>query len=166
MKLARTHALILAVAFGLRAAWALFVPVRPLSDSFAYDTFAQNLANGLGFGWNAGEPTAFWMPGTSMLYAVCYRLFGHSYTPIVILNILLGVWIVWAAMRLSEKWFDVRTGLVTGWLLAVWPNLIQFTTILASELLFMALMLAALLLWQFWERVWWQRACARNSGCP
>lgn len=149
MKITRAPILILVVAFCVRAGWALFVPVMPLSDSYAYDTFAQNLANGLGYGWNAGEPTVFWMPGTAMVYALFYRTFGHAYSPIVILNVLLGVWIVLAAMWLSEKWFDARTGLVTGWLLALWPNLIQFTSILASELLFMALVLAALLLWQF-----------------
>ncbi len=139
---------ILALAFLLRLIWAIAVPVQPLSDGVAYDAFAQNMVNGLGFGWQAGAPTAHWPPGVSLTYAVFYFIFGHTYVPIVVLNLALGVFIVAAAMQLAAWWFNPRVSWVTGFLLALWLNLIEFTTILASELLFCALLLGALLLWE------------------
>lgn len=143
----RLALVILALALTFRAAWALAVPVQPFSDPLAYDTLAQSLASGGGFGFQPGAPTAHWMPGAPLVYAFFYFLFGHTFAPIVIMNIALGVFVVAAAIRLAGWWFDRRVSLVTGLLLAIWPNLIEFTTLLASELLFSALLLGALLAW-------------------
>lgn len=138
---------ILALALVLRIAWAIAVPVQPLSDSSGFDLLAQNLANGGGFGFRPGAPTAQWVPGPPFVYAFFYLIFGHTYLPIVILNIALGVFIVAEVIQLAEWWFGRRVSLVTGLLLALWLNLIEFTTLLASELLFCALLLGALLVW-------------------
>lgn len=78
------YARILLVALVLRAVWAFFVPVVPISDSNAYDVFAQNLA---------------------------------------------------------------RVAILTGALLSLWPSQIEFTTVVASELPFVTLLLVALWVW-------------------
>lgn len=145
--------MVMGLALLVRVLWASLVPVEPISDSAAYDLLARNLANGQGYGMTINAPTAFWVPGTAMVYALLYRLFGHSYLPAVLLNLLLGTWIVGATMWLSEKWFDARVSIVAGLLVALWMNLIEFTTLLASELLFIALLLAALIVWQSRSRV-------------
>ena len=85
---------IVCVAICVRAIWAMAVPVVPVSDSVAYDTFASNLANGDGYGWRPESPTAYWPVGTSAMYALLYAMFGHVYWPIVFFNIVLGVGIV------------------------------------------------------------------------
>lgn len=138
---------ILLLGTGLRILWAIAVPVVPVSDSNAYDVFALNLATGQGYGWEAGSPTAYWPPGTSFIYAIFYKLFGHSYLPIVIFNLFLAVAIIWVSMRLAEIWFCRRTAVITGLLLACWPALIEYTTILASELIFTALTFVSILIW-------------------
>lgn len=158
MNRSRSFLLILALALALRAAWAAAVPVQPLSDGHAYDVLAQNIWNGTGYGWLPGEPTAYWAPGTPFVYAFLFFIFGHTYTPIVILNLLLGVFVVAAAMQLAAGWFNPRVGLLTGVVLALWLNLIEFTTILASELLFCALLLGALLAWTHPVQSWQRRA--------
>ena len=126
----------------LRTAWGLFVPVVPISDSSAYDVFAQNIASGHGFCFVPGQLTAFWAVGTAAIYSVFFSVFGHHYFPIVLFNIALGVGTVVIAMSLARTWFGDLTAVLTGWLLALWPLLIQFTTILASEILFNFCMLA------------------------
>lgn len=158
MNKSRFYFAILLLALVLRVAWALAVPVQPVSDGHAYDVFAQNLVSGSGFGWLPGQPTAYWAPGASFVYAVLFILFGHTYVPIVILNIALGVFVVGAAMQLAEWWFNRRVSLVTGLVLGLWPNLIEFTTLLATELLFCALLLAALLAWTHPAYGWRRRA--------
>ncbi len=145
---------VLVLALLLRIAWAVAVPVVPVSDGTAYDLFAQNLVRGLGFGFQAGEPTAHWPPGVSAVYALFYMSVGHTYLPIVLLNIVLGVFMVAAAMQLAAWWYNPYVSVITGFLLALWLNLIEFTTLLASEQLFCALLLGALLVWEHpgWSR--------------
>ncbi len=144
----RYYRWILVVAFVLRLIWAIAVPVEPVSDSNAYDTFAQNLANCQSYGWDCDHPTAYWPVGTSFVYALLYRSFGHHYAPIVGLNILLGLATIWLSMYLAEKWFHRRVAVITGVLLALWVSQIQFVTVLASEPIFTFLIVAALALWE------------------
>ncbi|MBD2021873.1 glycosyltransferase family 39 protein [Leptolyngbya sp. FACHB-36] len=135
------------VALLLRVAWAIAVPVIPVSDSNAYDTFAQNLAQCGNYGWDCTTPSAYWPVGTSFVYSLLYRAFGHHYLPIVLLNLLLAIATIWLAMHLAETWFGRRSAAMTGILLACWVSQIQFTTVLASEQPFMLLTVAALALW-------------------
>jgi len=144
---------ILLTAVLVRIIWALAVPVAPISDSVAYDTLAQNLASGFGYGWQPGEPTAYWPVGTSFIYSIFYRLLGHTYLPIIIFNTFLAIVTILATMYLANKWFDHRTAILAGLFLAVWPGQVQFTTVLASELIFTALVLVTL-------AVWWTEAIA------
>ncbi len=139
---------VLALALALRVAWAIAVPVVPESDCHAYDVFARNLAAGHGYCWQPDEGgTAYWPVGTSFLYSIVYRLFGFHYGPIVALNVLIGAAVVWLTAVLASRWFGQRTGLVAGLLMAVWPSQIEFTTVLASEVPFMACVCAALAVW-------------------
>jgi hypothetical protein len=143
----RRAAAILAGALVLRLLWAVAVPVAPMFDSVIYDLFARNLAAGLGYSWEAGKPTVFWPVGTAFLYSLPYRAFGPRYLPATLMNVAFGVAVVALAMRLTRGWFGPAAALVAGGLLAAWPGLVEFTTILASELPFMAVVLGALAVW-------------------
>lgn len=147
-------------AFLLRVGWALPVPVIPVSDSNAYDVFAQNIAAGYGFSWRPGELTAYWAVGTAAVYALIYSFFGHSYVPIVVLNIMVGLGTVALAMSLARRWLGPAPAVLTGWILAIWPLMIQFTTILASEMLFNFCVLAAFWMASMPGWKWLSRAVA------
>jgi len=135
------------MALLLRVAWALAVPVAPVSDSHVYDLLARNLAQGLGFCWEAGNPTAQWPVGTSFIYSIFYRVFGLSYTPIIVFNIILSLTTIWLTMLLADRWFNRKVAIIAGYLSACWPVEIQFATILASELIFNLLMVTMLAIW-------------------
>ena len=139
---------VLPVAAGLRVLWALLVPVAPLSDGYAYDVFARNLAAGLGYCWSAGHLTAHWPVGTSFIYSLFYRMFGFTYLPIVVFNILISVATIWITMVLAEKWFGHRAATIAGLLLAFWPAQIEFTSVLGSEMIFNFLLMTWLLAWE------------------
>ncbi|GET43149.1 glycosyltransferase family 39 protein [Microseira wollei] len=147
------------LALLLRVLWVVAVPVVPISDSHAYDTLARNLATGIGYRWSSDSlPTAFWPVGTSLIYSLLYRVFGFTYLPIVIFNLLLSAIIIFCSMRLAQTWFNRSVAIATGLLLALWPSKIQFTTVIASELPFIALVLVALLLWINERTNLWLRA--------
>ena len=126
---------ILCIAIGLRLLWALFIPVVPISDSIAYDTFALNLWQHGTYGWTPDNPESYWAVGTSAIYALLYMLFGHSYWAVVILNILLSTGIIYFSYRLVEIFFpETFAPVITAYLLALWPTGIMYVTVLASEL--------------------------------
>lgn len=150
------------IALCLRILWAIVVPVIPVSDGHAYDILALNLANGYGYGFRShlgelGLPS--WPVGVSFIYSIFYRLFGHTYTPIVIFNLFLAGVTIAMAMHLAAKWFGQQVALLTGLLLALWPGQIQFTTVLASELIVNALVLLAMVIWFKDQTPSWSRSC-------
>lgn len=131
------------VAFVLRLSWAMAIPVVPLSDGHAYDVFAQNIAQGYGYGWEPYKPSAYWPVGTSAIYAFFYRAFGHHYLVVALFQVVVGLAVVVAATHLARRWFDARVAVATAWILACWPLLIEYTTLLASELYFLLFVMAA-----------------------
>jgi hypothetical protein len=60
---------------------------------------------------------------------------------------LLGTLIVGLTWNLARHAMGSKAAAVAAWLTACWPLLIEFTTILASELLFIALVLTSLNVW-------------------
>lgn len=143
----RATIVVLAIGLVLRMGWAALVPVDPISDSAAYDAFARTIVEHGVYGWTADQPSAFWPVGTSAIYAGLYFLFGHSYVPVVILNIILGIGIVALTMMLTHVFFDDATAIVAGGLMAVWPSQVAYVTILASELPFTFFVMLGMTAW-------------------
>jgi hypothetical protein len=138
---------IVAVALLLRLAWAVCVPVDPVSDGVLYDAFAKSIASGHGFAFADGTMTEYWPVGTSAIYALLYVIFGDQPWVLPIFQAFVGAFIVYLTWRLAEQTLGARVAACTAWLTTLWPLLIEFTTINASELLFIAMMLLALNIW-------------------
>jgi hypothetical protein len=136
------------VGLVLRLLWIAVIPVSPLSDGIAYWEFARSLASGHGYAYPDGSLTAYWPVGTSAVYALGQLALGPGFLSVLVINVLVYLGTAWALW----KWAD-NLGLTSGqralsaWLLAVWPLGIQFSTVVASELLFNALWMSALALW-------------------
>ena len=143
----RYYTWILLLALVLRSLWGIAVPVIPLADSYAYDVFAQNLVNCQNYGWTCHEPSAYWPVGTSFIYSLFYHVFGHSYWPIVIFHILVALITIGLTIGLAEGWFGRQVAALAGIFMAIWPSQVQMTTILASEPIFNALVMAVLVIW-------------------
>lgn len=135
------------IAFVVRALWAICVTVDPVADSYLYNVFAHNIASGKGYVFPAGNLTVYWPVGTSAIYAALYFLFGTSFLPIVLFNLVIGTAIVWLTHAISARYLNQCTANIAALLVASWPILIEFTTVLASELIFIFLMLTAIYVW-------------------
>ena len=143
----RRPAFIMAAALALRLLWAAYVPVNPVSDGVLYDAFARSIVAGHGYAFADGTLTEYWPVGTSATYAALYYLFGVRPWVLPVFQALLGAAIVGLTWNIARRFLDLKVAAMAGWLTAIWPLLIQFTTILASELLFIALVLASLNIW-------------------
>lgn len=161
---------VIALAVVVRVVWAAVVPVEPMSDSAAYDTLAQHLAAGNGYSLQKFipgvsedlppedvTPSAYWAVGAPAVYAACFKVFGHTYWPIVAVNLLANVMTIALVMKLTAMWFCPKRAAVAGLCLAVWPGQFMFVTVLASELMFALGMVAVLFVWtrQNWA-AWWR----------
>ncbi|MCC5869649.1 MAG: glycosyltransferase family 39 protein [Gammaproteobacteria bacterium] len=138
---------VLGLAFVLRVAWALAVPVIPVSDAAAYAAFARTMAESGVFGWTSDEPFAFWPPGTTFLHAAVFWLFGVWDSAVVALNILLSLGCILLTIRLGSRFFGHRVGLCAGLVMALWPTLVLYPTVYASEIPFLFFSMLALDLW-------------------
>ena len=143
------------VGMALRLLWALIMPVNPVSDGAAYNAFARNLVEHGVYGWDPETPSAYWAVGTSAIVAATYFLFGAGSTiGIVLTNLAASLLILLMIFRVGKLYFDNRVALAALAITALWPNLIIFTTVLSSELYFIALTLLGLWLWARPGR-WW-----------
>ena len=128
----------------LRVVWMLLVDIDPVSDSAVYDEFAKSLVEGRGFAFQDGTLTAFWPVGSSAIYACLYWIFGYNYLVFEIFHLIVGCSIIWLGWLVSKRFFDEE---VAGWAaltLSVWPLLIEFTTVISSELFFILILLISL----------------------
>lgn len=154
----RWFLIILASGFALRLAWALAVQVSLESDSVVYDQLAWNLATHGAYAWDSGDLTAYWPVGTAFVYSLIYRLFGHSPEAIAALNVLIGTMSIALIMALGRRWFSETTAIAAGAIAALWPSQIEFTSVLASELLFnFALLLSLWAASAVPIRSWWMK---------
>src|SRR6187401_1407166 len=97
--------IVLLIAAGLRLAWAINLPIVPVSDGTIYDLFARRLAAGQGYTWESGAASARWPVGTSFVYSLVYRLAESPYGAIAALHIALALVLIGATMALAKRWF-------------------------------------------------------------
>lgn len=139
--------IIAGVGLALRLAWAALVPVIPLSDSYIYWITSQNIVNHGTYGIEHDRPFSYWPVGTSGIYALGYQIFGINLIAVQILNILAGLSVIITTGLLARLWFGETVGLLAAAIICLWPSLIFYSTIMASEVFFMAFVNIALLAW-------------------
>lgn len=136
------------LALLLRFVWVGMIGVHPESDSVAYQTFAQNIVNFGVYGWEPSQPGAYWPVGTSAILAAGYSVFGFDSGVVVALNLVTTVGIMILTWYLGFVYFGVLTARISALLIACWPLLIQFTSIISSELFFMFFTLLSVASWE------------------
>ncbi len=131
--------LFLGLGFALRMLWIVFVPTQLYADWEWYDKLAYHMSQVCRYEED-GAPTAYWPIGYPLFLATIYWIFGHSYFAVKIISVFLSMSICLftylAAKRIVGP-VGARLSLV---ILALFPSQIFFTSILASEILFTALL--------------------------
>lgn len=157
-------AAILAVAFGLRLAWALGVASatrwRFAWDASFYDRLARELLEGKGFLWHSGEPTAYMLPGYPFLLAGAYGLFGDDLLVAKLLNVGLATLTCFFTYRIGLRAYGPRVGLLAAAIFAVFPGDIYFASTTLSDVFFVCVLCGSL-----WACLAWSdREAQRGPG--
>jgi 4-amino-4-deoxy-L-arabinose transferase-like glycosyltransferase len=138
---------VLFIALVLRFIWSMIIPVAPVSDSVMYHEFAKVISDTGRYAFPEGNLTAYWPVGTPAIYGLLYSIFGQNYDVIVFANIFVGVLTTYFIFAIAQNWFGSKCAIISSLIYALWPSQIEFTTILASELLFNLFVLAGIYFW-------------------
>jgi 4-amino-4-deoxy-L-arabinose transferase-like glycosyltransferase len=128
-----------ALAFVLRAAWALVygrIEAGP-NDALFYEIAAGNLAGGHGYTQLFGDPTAHWPPGFPFLVSIGYRVFGTHVKLGLALNVALGAATAMLLYLVAKEAMGRAAGRVAGVSFAILPAPIFFTGLFLSETTFL-----------------------------
>lgn len=151
---------ILGFCFVLTAAYAFYFKIQPAVDARAYDRIAQNIAGGFGYRENLDKDLAYDYaiarvgPLYEYFLAGIYKIFGHSYAAVWLIQALLhtlAAWFIYLTAFLVFLNSDSRKkiAVLAAAIVAFYPDLIEISAMLMSETLY--LFLLCLVLWLFFR---------------
>jgi 4-amino-4-deoxy-L-arabinose transferase-like glycosyltransferase len=142
----RPHLLPLLAVVGLagavRLAWVATIHAPPVSDYLFYYQTAAGLTAGHGYAI-LGHPTAFFPVGYPAFLAALFALFGTSLATLKAANVALWALAAALAYVLGVQLGGRRVGLVGGLIVALYPDYVIYSSLAASENLFVPLLLGA-----------------------
>jgi 4-amino-4-deoxy-L-arabinose transferase-like glycosyltransferase len=136
--------LVFAISFALRAAWAAWVEVTPVSDFRGYDLMAVRWLDTGVFGGPGRY--AYRTPGYPAFLALIYAVFGHSWKAAAFAQAVLGALTSGFVTALATYVLSSRGSVVAGLLHALSPTALAYVPVLASENLAVLLLIVGLLL--------------------
>ena len=135
-----------ALYLSLRVGILMVVPIEQHSDNLWYYARGVALASGQGYSED-GVTTAYWPPGWPGFLGLAFWLFEPS--PVVgqIANLVFSILIFFISLSLGSLIFADRiVGRLTVAILTIYPNQIGYVPVLATELFYTALLLAAVVI--------------------
>ncbi|MDW8226528.1 MAG: glycosyltransferase family 39 protein [Anaerolineales bacterium] len=112
-------------------------------DQYIYLDLGRNLAAGNGFvvsgeTWVArpGMPTSIFPPLYPIVVGVSFVVFGDSFVPLRLLNVLLSSIVAVVAYSMGRSLFGDVVGFISGVVVALYPTHIMYTRPLMSEGIF------------------------------
>ena len=135
---------LLLAALLLRLLFLLYFGAITTPDTIGYTSLAEGLVQGKFY---TQVNNIFRLPGYPLFAGVIYTATGSSNTALILAQILLSSTTALLAYAIASEVFDRRTGVWTGWLVALNPALAYYTTVLLAETLM--IFLSALVTWAF-----------------
>ncbi len=132
---------ILGVAIAVRVAWLLYFPAQPYADSEWYFRTAAQLAAGHGYVWDleSRRPLVGWPVGYPALLAGFFVVTEPSVALAQVLNVLFSIACVALTYAIADRLFGRTVAMLTGLVLAFFPGMVVYTSLVSTDLLFMLL---------------------------
>ncbi|HID86043.1 MAG TPA: phospholipid carrier-dependent glycosyltransferase, partial [Anaerolineae bacterium] len=144
--------LIFAIALVPRVYVALNDRSLPMSDERTYDKYAWSFAQNEGrvekgkYIYHPLGSFTYRPPGYPLFLGLIYKAFGHSYPAARAIQAVLGAASCALIYLIGQRIFDKIVGLISAILVATYPLMIQVSSFLLSETLFVFLLQAFILL--------------------
>lgn len=139
------YLLIFLFAFAVRAVYLWEIHDEPvfsllLGDAQSYDTWAREISGG---NW-LGDRVFYQAPLYPYFLAVIYTFLGRDFLVVRIIQIILGIASCLLLARAGRYFFSKKAGIITGFLLALYPTAVFFDGLIQKAVLgffFMSLLL-------------------------
>ncbi|RPI16130.1 MAG: phospholipid carrier-dependent glycosyltransferase [Ignavibacteriae bacterium] len=139
----------------LRALWIILIDSIPMSDADWYYNTGLRISNGEGYTLN-GVPTAYYPAGYPMFLGLIFFIFGNNILAAKLANLLLSAGIIYLSYLICKRLFKSELAArITILIIALYPNYIAYTSILATEILFTFLLFLGLYLLLISEKRFW-----------
>jgi len=134
---------LLIMAFVLRLAAASIIPIdyRLQKDAVEYVSGARHLLTLGVFGEEAGVPYAIIPPGYPLFIAAVFALTGQSLMAVRLIQVVLGVLMVWLTSLVGREVASKRAGLGAAFICAMYPVWVIWPVLFLTETLYAILVL-------------------------
>lgn len=138
--------LVIIITLVPRLVWIYFVQTQPFSDFLHLNNYGINASQGNFKGFADFYACFPFKMGFGMVLAGLYSLFGSSLIVAKLFNVALSIILVLLLYAGGKMLYSEKAGRIASLLLALWPTQIMYTSVVASEHLFMVLFTAAVLM--------------------
>lgn len=139
---------ILVLSFVAAIFYSFYYRIEPKVDARAYDTIAKNIVNGVGYreDLSVGVENDYAIARVGPVYeyflAGIYKVFGHNYAPVWVIQAFLhsiSAFLVYLSSLLVFKDHKdkVRISLLSSAIFAFYPDLIEISAMLMTETLYL-----------------------------
>lgn len=139
-------ALLIIIALLPRLAWIYYVQTQPFSDFLHLHDYGINASQGNFKGFVNFYAVFPFKIGFGMVLAALYSLFGTDIIAVKLFNVILSVILVLLLYAGGKMLYNEKAGRIAALLAAVWPAQIMYTSVIASEHLFLVLFTASVVL--------------------
>lgn len=146
MKLEKENYILMAIfllALIARLVFALQSNNIPSSDAYVYDTLGVSLAEGRGYIDNNGSAHSFYPPAYPVFLSLIYKIFGHSYIYVRIIQSMLGAFSCVLIYLIGKRIYSAFSGVLAGFISAMYLPFIKSAGLLLTESVFTFILLAA-----------------------
>jgi len=133
--------LIFLFAFIIRLVFVLGSNDMPSSDASVYDKLALSISQNKGYINKDGTAHSWYPPFYPFFLSVIYRLFGHSYTAVRVIQSILGASSCLLIYLIGKRVCGIAVARVAGFVSIVYFPFIKSAELLLTELVFMVLLL-------------------------
>ena len=155
--------IILLVSFGLSISYSFYYRIEPAVDALSYDKIAQNIVSGVGYRENIGTDLAYDYsiarvgPLYEYFLAGIYKIFGHSYPAVWILQAILhavSAYLIYLICLLVFAGLEnkKKIGLWAATIFGFYPDLIEISAMLMTETLYLFFACLMIYLFMFYVR--------------
>ncbi|MBC1504582.1 ArnT family glycosyltransferase [Listeria booriae] len=137
-----------------RIVWIVWIPTHAVSDFYYYHVIASYIADNNSWETLYDQGILSYAPyfthilNFSNVLSSVYNIFGNSYLAAQLFNSVLMLAGTFLLFRVVKNWFPLGVAVTSSIIFALWPAYFMYSTLLATEPLFMFLFILALFLYQ------------------
>lgn len=124
-----------------RLVWILFIDTQPVSDFGLYHSYALHASKGIYNLYHYTYPLFPFKFGYPIILSILYRVFGAKLVTGLAFNIIISIGISLSIYWIGSMIFNKQAGQFSSIIFALWIAQIMYSSVLASEHIFILLLL-------------------------